>query len=145
MPFEATHAECLTGTVYGDTFKSVVVDELRFCGLIGVGIGLPFAGCACARDYSRIDDLELTVSGCASFDVEACTVHLRFGYPFDSDWPIRFFTRRAEFGEFHRQRGTCAIPRRAVIAVVPIVGIVLYYIPETFLGGKFPPSAAVPS
>lgn len=72
MPFEATHAEYLTGTVYGDTFNLIIVDDIWFCGLIGVGIGLSLVSCTCAGNHG--DNFEITVSGCASFDVEACTV-----------------------------------------------------------------------
>ena len=39
MPFEATHVKCLTDTTvpYGDTFKLIIVNDIKSCGLIGVG------------------------------------------------------------------------------------------------------------
>ena len=63
MSFEAYGTgECPTGTVYGDTFKLIVVNDIRLSDRIGVGIKLLFAGCACTRNLCRVDGFGFPVT-----------------------------------------------------------------------------------
>ena len=142
MSFEAYGTgEGLTGTVYGDTFKLIVVDDIRLSSRIGVGIQLLFTGCACTRNHSCVDDLELAIFLLTSLDEESSVAQLRLRCPCNHYCARHLIARRTEVNEFNRrinrQRIIYAIPRRAVIAVVPVVDYASY-IPSAFFCGKFP-------
>ena len=79
MPFQADATrERLTITVERDIFYLVVVDDVGLSSCIRIGIGLLFAGRACALDHCRVDDLEPAISLLTPLDEESSVVQLRF-------------------------------------------------------------------
>ena len=97
MSFEADAVgERLTITVKRYVFNLVVVYDVRLSSSIREGIELLFAGCACARDHSSIDDLELTVALLTALDKESSVVQFRLRRPSNHHSTSRLITHRTE-------------------------------------------------